>query len=147
MTPDPKYCTATATAQEAARLMENENVGMIPIVDEALRRLLGVVTDRDLCLEVVAERRDSDEVLLAECMSMGPIACYAEDDLQKAEQLMKKHQIRRIPVLDEQHRLVGIIAQADVALRAEELEEVGSLGPGDLLAGRKTDGEGGLGAI
>jgi CBS-domain-containing membrane protein len=76
---------------------------------------------------VVAKGKYADEVSVTQCMSKNPITCHPENDLQKAEQLMKAHQIRRIPVVDEQDHLVGIIAQADIALKTKEPQEVGSI--------------------
>jgi CBS domain-containing protein len=96
----------------------------VPVLDPDSRRLLGVVTDRDLCLSVVAEGRDPDEVRLADCMSTPVVACRPHDDVTLAERLMQQHQVRRVMVVDDGGRLVGVIAQADLALKIAKPDEV-----------------------
>ena len=123
MTPNPRVCPASASAQEAAQILKEDDIGSVPIVSDESQKLVGILTDRDLCLAVVAEGLHPAEVKVAECMTRNPIACKPQDDLEKAEALMKEHQIRRIPIVDETGSCVGIIAQADIALR-ERPEEV-----------------------
>ncbi len=124
MTPDPKTCKASASAQEAAQLMEKENVGILPVTDDRTGRLVGVLTDRDLCLGVIAKGRNPKEAKVSDFMSRSIFTCGPDDDLQKAEDLMKKQQIRRIPVLDADGLCVGIISQGDLALKLEQPVEV-----------------------
>src|SRR3569832_2031391 len=114
MTPNPRACAPSASSVEAARIMRDEDVGIVPVVEQ--NQLKGVVTDRDLCLEVIAEARNPQEVKVSECMSEDLVTCKQDDDVQKAADLMKEHQVRRIPVVDDQGRLVGMIAQADIEL-------------------------------
>ncbi|HYG65625.1 MAG TPA: CBS domain-containing protein [Thermoanaerobaculia bacterium] len=115
MSSDPACVTPVATAQEAAGLMETHDVGSLPVVEsESSKRLLGIVTDRDLALRVLG-RGESGNTPVSEVMSKDLHCARQEDDLDKVERLMAEHQVRRIPVLDEQDRLVGMIAQADLA--------------------------------
>ncbi len=121
MTPDPICCVPSDTVQRAAQLMKSADVGPIPVVnDQQAKRLIGIITDRDLAVKVVAEGRDATFTTVEEVMTTGVKACRASDDLQKALNVMGEHQVRRIPVVDENDRIVGIIAQADVATEVEE---------------------------
>lgn len=123
MTKDPVCCLPEDTVDQAAQLMKDEDVGPIPVVaDQKTRRLVGIVTDRDLALKVVAQRRNIPSVRVEEVMSSNPVTCHANDDLQKAIDAMERNQVRRIPVVDNNDRLIGIIAQADVAIRAHQPE-------------------------
>jgi CBS-domain-containing membrane protein len=121
MTSDPRFCLTSETASDAARLMKSEDVGPIPIVDDRQTRVLkGIVTDRDLVLKVMAEGLDPKTTLLADVMTTDVTTCRADDDADKAIELMQEHQVRRIPIVDGDTRLVGIISQADVATRVDE---------------------------
>lgn len=92
----------------------------MPVVEsQNSKRLTGIVTDRDLALKVVASGRDSRSTKIEDVMTRNPMACHADDDLQMALNAMAEYQIRRIPVVDQDNVIVGIIAQADVATRAE----------------------------
>ena len=132
MTKNPSCCLVTDNVYQAAQLMKTEDVGPIPIVsDQETRKLEGIVTDRDLALKVVAELLDPKRTRVRDVMTTGVLTCYADDGVERALDLMQQHQVRRIPVLDEKDRLVGIISQADVATRfqapektAEVVEEI-----------------------
>lgn len=112
MTQNPRAVRPDDTVVDAARMMRDENVGSLPVVDSD--RLIGMVTDRDVSVRVVAEGRDPSEVSVQEIASRNPVTAEATSDLNEALQLMARHQVRRLPVTEE-GRLVGIIAQADVA--------------------------------
>jgi CBS domain-containing protein len=121
MTKDPVCCLPSDTVVRAAQLMKTENVGAIPVVaNPQSKRLSGIVTDRDLALKVVAEARDAKSTTVEKVMTAGVIACRANDDLQKALNAMEGYQVRRIPVVDDNDQIIGIIAQADVATRINE---------------------------
>lgn len=123
MTKEPTCCLPGDTVDQAAQLMKDEDVGPVPVVaDQQTKRLLGIVTDRDLAVKVVAEARQIAAVTVEEVMTRNPVTCHADDDLQKAIDAMEKHQVRRIPVVDDDNRIIGIIAQADIATRAHEPE-------------------------
>ena len=100
---------------------------VLSLGDLESRQLIGIVTDRDLAVKVVADARDPKSTRVSEVMSTGVSTCRREDDLQQALNLMEQHQVRRIPVVDEGDRIVGIIAQADVATRVEAPRETAEL--------------------
>ena len=123
MTKDPACCVGTDTAMAAAEIMKSEDVGAVPVVDDSSsKRLTGIITDRDLALEIVAAGKDPKSVKIGEVMKSGLVTCKTTDDVKKAIDKMADYQIRRIPVVDEDGCVVGIIAQADVATRLEEPE-------------------------
>ena len=124
MTPNPRVCTTVASAQAAAELMREENVGVIPVVDETSKKLVGVITDRDLCLAVVATSKSPQKVVVSDIMSKELVTCKPEEDIRNCEERMKAHQIRRIPVVDDNGRCIGIISQGDLAVRLSQPEEV-----------------------
>jgi CBS domain-containing protein len=112
MTPNPTAITPDTTAQEAARLMKSEDVGALPTVEDG--RLIGVVTDRDLAVRVVAEGRGPDTPV-SEIASKDIVTIDPQQSLEEAARLMAEHQVRRLPVVEEDGRLIGMLAQADVA--------------------------------
>src|SRR5712691_1728777 len=116
MTKNPEYVMPTDSVMKAAQLMKSEDVGPIPIVKDG-KKLEGIVTDRDLAIKVVAEGRDPKTTQVEEVMTKNLVTCKENDDVEKAQKLMQDHQVRRIPVVDNQDHLLGIIAQADVANR------------------------------
>jgi CBS domain-containing protein len=121
MTKDPSCCLPTDTVFDAAQLMKSEDVGPIPIVnDKQTKKLAGIVTDRDLALKVVAEGLDPKQTQIEEIMTTGVQTCGPDDDVSNVLELMEQHHIRRIPIVDDNDRLVGIIAQADVATRIDQ---------------------------
>ena len=114
MTTNPRVVTASDSISRAAEIMRDTDVGIVPVVeDSGSMRLAGVVTDRDIAVRIVAEGRDGN-VNVREVMSSGLTTVGPDDDLDRVTDLMKSEQVRRIPVC-EGERLVGIIAQADVA--------------------------------
>jgi len=115
MTKNPVCCLPDNMVIKAAELMKSEHVGSIPVIEnEQTKKLVGIVTDRDLVLKVVAEGLDSKSTKVETVMTHKVVTCSAEDDLQKAVDAMSKHQLRRIPVVDDDNKILGIIAQADV---------------------------------
>ena len=124
MTENPVYALPDDTVEKVAQLMKKEDIGPVPVVDnEQNKRLVGIVTDRDLALKVVAEGRDPQTTKVEEVMTRKLITCRPEDDVESAMKAMAQYQLRRIPVVDNDDRLVGIISQADVATRVDEPEK------------------------
>lgn len=117
MTSNPRTVQPEANVQEPARLMKSENVGAVPIVDGD--RLVGVVTDRDIAMKIVAEGKSLDTPV-SEIASRDLVTIDPDQSLEEAARLMAEHQLRRLPVVEEDGKLVGIVAQADVAKRASE---------------------------
>jgi CBS domain-containing protein len=112
MTRDVRACEPNATVVEAAKVMAQEDVGPVPIVEDG--RLVGIVTDRDVVVRVVAEGRDPNATAVKEIASTNLVTVSPDDDLDEALSLLAEHQVRRLPVV-EGDRLVGIVAQADIA--------------------------------
>jgi CBS domain-containing protein len=121
MTKDPVCCLPNDGVAKAAGLMKSENIGSIPVIENRQsQKLVGIVTDRDLALKIVAGALDAKSTTVETVMTHKVITCHANDDLQKALDAMAKHQLRRIPVVDNDNKILGIIAQADVATRVDE---------------------------
>jgi CBS domain-containing protein len=119
MTEEPAVCIPTDPASMAARLMRDNDAGSIPVTeDRKTKKLVGIVTDRDLAITIVAEERDPAGTTVGDVMTPNPVTCRPDDDLDSAIQAMEGQQVRRIPVVDGEQRLVGIIAQADIAVRS-----------------------------
>ncbi|HSJ90116.1 MAG TPA: CBS domain-containing protein [Anaerolineales bacterium] len=128
MTKNPVYALPHDTVAEVARLMKDKDIGPVPIVqDRDGTQLVGIVTDRDLALKVVAEGLDPSTTRVSDVMTTDIVTCHEDDNIDKALNSMSRHQLRRIPVVDSENRLVGIIAQADVATRMNEPEKTGEV--------------------
>ncbi|HEX9840269.1 MAG TPA: CBS domain-containing protein [Anaerolineales bacterium] len=124
MTENLVYSSPDDTVSHVAQLMKKEDIGPVLIVDnEDSKRLVGIVTDRDLALKVVAEGRDPQTTKVEEVMTRKLITCRPDDDVESAMKAMAQYQLRRIPVVENGNRLVGIISQADVATRVDEPEK------------------------
>lgn len=116
MTAEPVAMESDAPAVDAARAMVAENVGSLPVVSEG--SLVGMVTDRDLVVKVLAKDLDAGKVLVSECCTEDPVVASPDEPLDAALQRMAEAQVRRLPVVEDE-RLVGIVAQADVARAAQ----------------------------
>lgn len=116
MTVKPRTVKQGDSIVDAAKLMKGEDTGVAPIVDGD--RLVGVVTDRDIAIRVVAEGRDPQSTKVEDVASQNLVTIDPQQDLDEALRLMAQHQVRRLPVVEEDGKLVGIIAQADVARHA-----------------------------
>ncbi len=126
MTENPQCCLADDRVYTIAQRMQSENVGSLPVVENhQTRKLIGIVTDRDLALLVVGASRDATNTCVSDVMTSDPVACHPDDDLDTTLEVMSNHQIRRIPVVDMEGRVVGIIAQADVATRLNNQVKAG----------------------
>ncbi len=118
MTDRPRCVTPETPISEAAQLMASEDIGSLPILDG--ERLAGVVTDRDIVIRAIAKGKDPRGMPVREVASGEVVKIHAEQDLSDALKLMASEQVRRLPVVDDDGRLVGILAQADVAAEAKE---------------------------
>lgn len=120
MSKNPICSTADETAQQVAKTLCDQNIGSVPIVtDKQSRRLEGIATDRDLCCTIIAQGKDPNTARITESMSRNPVTCKPQDSLEDCLKVMQQHKIRRVPIVDDQKRVVGIIAQADISLAAE----------------------------
>jgi CBS domain-containing protein len=120
MTSNPCSIDAGKSVAYATKMMRDEDVGIAPIVEGD--RLVGVLTDRDVAVRVVAEGLDPERVKVSEVASRDVVTLDPDEDLDEALRLMARHQVRRLPVVEEDGRLVGVVAQADVARTTGERE-------------------------
>ncbi len=119
MSRNPAWCSLSSSALTAASTMRQRDVGLLPVVvDPFTPRLTGVVTDRDLCLHVVAAGRDPAHIWISECLTEDPVFCTAEDDVHHALEMMKEHQVRRLPVVNAKREIVGLLSFSDLVRRA-----------------------------
>lgn len=128
MTRNPVCAQPEDTVANVARLMKENDIGPVPIVDsQNSKKLMGIVTDRDLAIKVVAAGRDPQTTPVREVMTTGVITCRDHDDIEVALDAMATQQLRRIPVVDDGNMLLGIIAQADIATRMDRPEKTGEV--------------------
>ena len=128
MTKDVVTCTPENTIVEVARLMKTEDIGPVLIVDnEQSKTLVGIVTDRDIVVKAIAEGKDVKTTRVGDVMSKKLVTCRADDDVDVAMKAMAQFQLRRIPVVGENMKLLGIISQADVATRVDAPEKTGEV--------------------
>jgi CBS domain-containing protein len=128
MTKNPIGCLPDDSVVKAAQLMKDKDIGSVLVVeDEETRKLVGIVTDRDLALEIVAEGRDPQVTKVQDVMTYNVVTCRAEDSVQEVMDVMAEYQLRRMPVVDHEDRVVGIIAQADVARHTDPPEKTGEV--------------------
>jgi CBS domain-containing protein len=118
MTSDPCTINVGKSVAYAAEMMRDEDVGLAPIVEGD--KLIGMLTDRDIAIRIVAEGRSPDQVTVGEVASTQVVTIDPQQDLDEALRIMAKHQVRRLPVLEEDGRLVGVVAQADVAREGDD---------------------------
>ena len=117
MSANPACCTPDDSAQEAAKMMFDRNVGAIPVIDRQSQTLVGMITDRDLCCSIVARGLDAKTTPIQAFITHNPVTCRDGENLEKCERLMQEHQVRRVPVVDGENHVIGIVAQADLALK------------------------------
>jgi CBS domain-containing protein len=127
MTRNPECVTPSDSVQQAARIMRDSDIGIVPVVDDCSSlRLRGVITDRDIAVRCVAEGKDGN-CRITELMSSDLVTAREDDDLRRVMDRMKAEQVRRIPVIDDNNVLIGIVAQADIALDGQSEKAVGDL--------------------
>jgi CBS domain-containing protein len=123
----PRAVTPQTPLSEVAELMDAEDVGAIPVVEDD--RLVGIVTDRDIVVRAIAKGKDPRGMPAADASSRELVTVSPDDDLSDALKLMAQYQVRRLAVTGEDERLIGVVSQADVAVHAKDKEA------GELLAG------------
>lgn len=135
MTTNPATCRPETSLRDVGRVFVDHDCGAVPVVD-ASGRPVGIITDRDVVVRSVAEGRNPLELCARDCMTPGTVTVTADTDLKDCLDLMRDHQVRRIPVVDESGRCCGIVSQADVALEAGDrkagavLKDVSKPAPG-----------------
>ncbi|HEX4947529.1 MAG TPA: CBS domain-containing protein [Blastocatellia bacterium] len=105
------------SVERAAQLMGKCDCGSLPVVNEN-RRLLGMVTDRDITVRVVGRGRDPRRTQVEDCMSVNAVACHENDSIEDCMEQMSRHQVRRLPIVDDRERVIGIVSQGDLAWHA-----------------------------
>jgi len=118
MTESPRTIGSDATVVEAARVMRDADTGIVPIVDGD--KVVATITDRDIAVRLVAEGGDAGATKAVDVASRELVTIDPQQDLDEALRLMARHQVRRLPVVEEDGRLVGIVAQADIATHASD---------------------------
>jgi len=118
MTSNPRGVETSSPVIEAARIMKEQDVGPVPVLEDG--RLVGMLTDRDIVVRVVADGKDPQSTTVAEVASRDLVTIDPQQQLDEALRLMAQHQVRRLPVVEEDGRLVGIVAQADVAVQGDD---------------------------
>ena len=127
MTPNPACCTPDTSVEDAARLMLEHDCGEIPVVQgRGAGQLVGVVTDRDIVVRLVARGQDVHSATVSTCMTQPAVSLRPDARVSDAVEMMQAHQVRRLPVVDEQGAICGIVAQADLARWATP-EQTGDL--------------------
>jgi CBS domain-containing protein len=115
MTPDVQVVSPDASIVEAAEKMRSLDVGVLPVTDG--KRLVGIITDRDITVRAVAEGRDPKGTRVRDCMTSGAVFCFEDQDSEEAVMVMEEQQVRRLPVLNRDRQLVGVVALADIATK------------------------------
>ena len=123
MTADPRSIGKSVSVVEAARLMREQDIGSLPITDD--EQLVGMITDRDITMRVVAEAADPNATSVEDVYSRDLISVEPDNDLEEALGLMARHQVRRLPVVED-GRLVGIVAQADIVRKTRDEDKAGN---------------------
>lgn len=119
MTPDAKACAETANLARAAELMSHNNCGILPVVT-AGGKVVGLITDRDICVAAAKNNKSLASIRVDEVLSGDVHACRPEDDIQAALRTMRENKVRRLPVIDAEGMLKGILSMDDVILGAQE---------------------------
>src|SRR5882724_11942436 len=116
MSPNPVCCLPADSAQRVARMMCDHDIGSVPVVmNQDSRKLVGVITDRDLCCSLMADGLDPKTTTIEKFMTLNPVTCREEEDVENCERLMQEHQIRRIPIVDADGGVIEIVAKVDAA--------------------------------
>jgi len=121
MTENPVCCLGSDSISSVTQQMQIHDVGSMPVVaDYQTRKLIGIVTDRDVALRVVGADRETKGTWVADVMTPNPVACHPNDNISLAIDAMSMNRVRRIPTIDDNGQVVGIISQADVATRLHD---------------------------
>lgn len=125
MTPQAEVISPDATTEDAAALMKTLDIGVLPVCDE--EGLVGILTDRDLVVRVLAAARDPKAMLVGEAMTPSVVYCFDDDDLEHAAAVMAGQQIRRLPVLNKNRKMVGIVSVGDIAVNTQDHQLTGKV--------------------
>ena len=123
MTPNPKTVTGTDTVVQAARIMRDQNAGVVPVVEG--KKVVGLVTDRDIVVRAIADGKDANKTHVKDVMSKDIRTVKEETLVSQALDLMSKSDIRRLPVVNQNDELVGIISIGDLAAKTNQDDKIG----------------------
>jgi CBS domain-containing protein len=129
MSVDVQACHSYESLSAAAQKMWEADVGAVPVLDDK-NRVVGMLTDRDICMAAYTQGRPLNQIVIAESMSRSVVTCAPTDTIARAEQLMREHAVRRLPVIDEHRKAVGIISMNDLARAVSQQQR----GQGELVA-------------
>jgi len=118
LTAEVKSCTADTDLATAATIMWDHDCGVVPVVNDE-RRVIGMITDRDICIAAATRSTSPSNIRVRDVISGEVYACRPEDDVRTALRIMREQRIRRLPVIDQQERLAGIISMNDLVARAD----------------------------
>lgn len=118
MTKNPATAMPSSGLSEVAKMMRDCDCGAIPIVEND--KVVGVITDRDITIRVIADNKNPQDVKVGDVMSKQIVTARVGDDVREVANMMEKHKVRRVPVVDEQGKCVGIVSQADIALNTND---------------------------
>jgi len=127
MTADPACCQTTDSIVRVAQVMKTKDVGAVPVLELPSQRLVGMVTDRDIVVKGLAGGRSIENTTVKEVMTTDVVTCREDDDVSKAVSRMSERKVRRLPVVDGNGQVRGIIAQADIATRMHQDKTTGAL--------------------
>ena len=127
MTADPACCETTDSIVRVAQVMKTKDVGAVPVLEPSSHRLVGMVTDRDIVVKGLAGGRSIENATVKEVMTTDVVTCREDDDVSKAVSRMAERKVRRLPVVDGNGQVRGIIAQADIATRMHQDKTTGAL--------------------
>ena len=129
MTPNPMTCYESDPVFSAVEIMKRQNVGVVPVVDRN-KSCVGVVTDRDIVLQLIYNKQDPNSIKLGDIMSRDLLSCGLDDDVNQVIQLMRRRQLKRIVVLDQNKRCLGIVSEADIARNVSDQSKIGEFSKG-----------------
>lgn len=119
MTPDAKTCGITESLADAAKAMWENDCGILPVIKDG-RKVVGLITDRDICMATAMKERNPLGISVEEVMSGNVYAAGPDDDIHRALAIMQEHKIRRLPVVDSEGELKGVLSMNDIVLKAKE---------------------------
>jgi CBS domain-containing protein len=138
MNPNVESCRPDETLSAAAMVMWRKDCGFVPVVDADSRRVLGTITDRDICMATATKHANPDEVKVQETMSTQVLCVGGDEEIDTALARMKEHQVHRLPVVDKDDRLIGVVSYSDVVRMASTDGKIRSIGDHDLVAAYRT---------
>ena len=119
MTPNPKACSPTSTLADVARCMWDYDCGIVPVVYEG-GKVVGLITDRDICMAAAINNRNLSNMAVEDVVSGQVFSCNTEDDVRKALEIMREKKVRRLPVIDEDEALIGMLSMNDIVRKAQD---------------------------